>query len=278
MILSEVQIRDYNEHGYLYIENVFNEIEVNHMLSEMHKVISENCPRRILEKNGFVRSFFSPEWNSELFSDVIKLERLVLPSKQLIGSEIYKHQTKLNTKHALLGDWWEWHQDYIFWKKEDGMREPQVITVMIYLNDVNEFNGPLLLIPGSHKQGIIDLLPNTPDENDNKEWFSEYHQSTDYMSSLTADLKYTLKDHTLVNMIEKNGIHSIKGPAGSVIFFHGNLFHASSNNLSPWHRHTFLITYNSIKNKLPDDMPNPRPDFISSRDFSAIESIRELNL
>lgn len=270
MKLTENQLNDYKKNGFLFIENVFSEREIAMLLAEMEHVIKEDSPRKILEKNGQVRSFFAPELSSALFDNVVRLDRLVNPSRQLIGSSIYKHQTKLNTKHAIVGDWWDWHQDYTYWKKEDGMPSSDVLTAMIYLNDVNEFNGPLFVIPGSHTTGTVDATFRKKQEN-NAEWFEEYQTSTTYMSALTADLKYTIPENILEYWISKNGLVSMKGKAGSVLFFHGNLFHASTNNLSPWNRHAFLITYNSVNNSLPDS-PNPRPEFISSRDFSAIES------
>ena len=270
MKLIDTQLNDYKKNGFLFIENLFSEQEISTLLTEMERVIEEDSPRKILEKNGKVRSFFAPELSSPLFENVVRLDRLVNPSRQLIGSSIYKHQTKLNTKNAIVGDWWDWHQDYTYWKKEDGMPSSDVLTAMIYLNDVNEFNGPLFVIPGSHTIGTVDAtFRDKP--NDNNEWFEEYQTSTTYMSALTADLKYTIPENLLADWIRKKGLMSMKGKAGSVLFFHGNLFHASTNNLSPWNRHTFLITYNSINNSLPDT-PNPRPEFISSRDFSAIES------
>ena len=30
------------------------------------------------------------------------------------------------------------------------------MNVAIFLDDVNEFNGPLMFIPGSHKKGVVD--------------------------------------------------------------------------------------------------------------------------
>jgi ectoine hydroxylase len=264
MNLSPSQIKSYQENGFLVVENVFSREEADRMLEEMFRVIGEDCPRRILEKNGSVRSFFAPEQSSELFNSITRINKLVNPAMQLIGEKVYIHQTKLNTKHALVGDWWEWHQDYTFWKQDDGMPECKVLTAMIFLNDVNEFNGPMLLIPGSHEAGTVDEDENeAPDSND---WYQKYQQSASYLTALTSDLKYTLKQQTLARWARKKGLAAAKGPAGSVLFFHGNIFHASSNNLSPWDRHTFLVTYNSLNNKLPD-MPNPRPQFIANRDF-----------
>lgn len=270
MNLTLSQMQQYEDNGYLILQNVFSKAETGRMLKEMFRVIAEDSPRRILEKNGSVRSFFAPEQTSELFASITRLERLAAPAAQLIGDQVYIHQTKLNTKQALLGDWWEWHQDYTFWKQDDGMPECNVLTAMIFLNEVNEFNGPMLLIPGSHKAGTVDGDENAPEGAE--DWYAEYQHSTSYMSALTSDLKYTLKQSTLAKWVKQKGIVSAKGNAGDVLFFHGNVFHASSNNLSPWDRYTFLVTYNSVNNKLPD-IPNPRPEFIASRKFNPVEMV-----
>jgi len=264
-----MQLDAYRENGYLLIPEVFSPDEAALMLDEMHRVIDEDCPRRILEKNGMVRSFFSPGDGSELFDGITRCERLVIPSRQLIGDEVYVHQSKLNSKHAMLGDWWDWHQDYTYWAQDDGMAAPDVLTAMIFLTAATEFNGPLLLIPGSHKAGVVDAGENGDKPGSNDQWFSEYKKSTSYMTALTADLKYTLKQRTIAEWAGRNGIFAAKGGAGAVLFFHGNVFHASANNLSPWDRHAFLITYNGIRNAIPE-RANPRPAFLANRDFTPL--------
>lgn len=267
MKLLQSQIQEYNTNGYLLVENVFSKKSVQTALEEMQRVITVDCENRILEKTGAVRSFFSPESFSEYFAGLVRHENLVVPSMQLIGTDVYVHQTKLNSKFAMVGDWWEWHQDYTFWKNDDGMETPNVLTAMIFLNDVTEFNGPMLLIPGSHAVGTIDEEENAV--RDEESWYAEYNKSTTYMSALTSDLKYTLKQDTVRRWAKAKGLRSAKGPAGSVLFFHGNVFHASSNNMSPWDRHSFLVTYNSLENKLPS-IPNPRPAFIANRVFEKV--------
>jgi ectoine hydroxylase len=270
MALTKEQIDQYHADGFLLLKDVFTSKEIDTMLVEQDRIIQEDSPKRILEKNGAVRSYFSPEEHSAIFQDVVSSDRLVEPSKQLLGNDIYIHQTKLNTKHAMLGDWWEWHQDYVFWHNDDKMPKPDVLTAMIYMSDVNEFNGPLVVIPGSHKAGIVNIEENDPNQLTD-EWLKEYHKSETYLSALTANLKYTLKQQTIADWVEQRGLVSAKSTKGSVLFFHGNLFHASSNNLSPWNRYAFLVTYNSISNTLPE-MENPRPAFLANRNFSPIIS------
>ena len=276
MYLTKEQLEKYSQHGFLLLDNVFDSIEINLIRQEMYKVVSEDCPHRILEKSGAIRSFFAPDHTNDLFYQLVRLKRLVEPSAQLIGSEIYIHQSKINMKHAMVGDWWQWHQDYTYWRQDDGMPRPDVLTAMIYLNDVNEFNGPMLLIPGSHKAFIENNEANALTESKD-EWFNEYQASTSYMSALTADLKYTLQKRAVAVWAKKNGICSATGPAGSVLFFHGNVFHASSKNLSPWDRHMFLVTYNSVNNPLPH-MENPRPAFLANRVAAPLDMLPDETL
>lgn len=268
MELTAEQLSFYDENGFLFIENLFSKDEAQLILNELPQLFEQETPRKILEKTGAVRSFFAPDHTNDLFRRLTRLEKLVVPSTQLVGNGVYIHQTKINSKQALLGDWWEWHQDFTFWHEEDNISLPNMVTAMIFLNEVNEFNGPMLVIPGSHKTGIVSEQPNHDRESDDK-WFSEYQKSTPYMSQLTANLKYTLSQEILARWIEKRGIVSVKGSVGSVLFFHGSIFHASSNNLSPWDRNTFLITYNSVDN-VPIGMESPRPDFLAGRDYREI--------
>ena len=80
-------------------------------------------------------------------------------AQRILQDEVYVHQFKVNAKLAFRGEVWEWHQDYIFWRNEDGMPTDNVVTLALFLDEVNEFNGPLLFVPGSHK---LDILPHRP--------------------------------------------------------------------------------------------------------------------
>ena len=81
---------------------------------------------------------------------------MVEPVQQLLGEPLYMHQFKINGKMAFEGDVWQWHQDYGTWLNDDLMPTERAMNVAIFLDDVNEFNGPLMFIPGSHKKGVID--------------------------------------------------------------------------------------------------------------------------
>ena len=125
------------------------------------------------------------------------------------------HQFKINGKPAFDGDVWQWHQDYGTWMNDDLMPEARAMNVAIFLDEVNEFNGPLMFIPGSHKQGALPAGHDT---------------------STTSYPLWTIDNDAIRKLVEQGGIVAPKGPPGSMILFHGCLVHASTSNLSPWNR------------------------------------------
>ncbi|MBV9927469.1 MAG: phytanoyl-CoA dioxygenase family protein [Acidobacteria bacterium] len=269
--LTPEQIGQFERDGYLLLENHFTPEEVRLLLDEIPHVFAEDSPRRIKETSGAVRSVFAVHTTNHTFRCLSYLNRLVEPARQLLGSEVYIHQFKVNAKVALEGDQWEWHQDFLYWHKEDGMPSPRVLTAVVFLQDVDEFNGPMLLIPGSHREGMIDVEAqpvNAPSAGgDGARW----------MPTLTADLKYKIDRDILADLLRRHSILATKGAAGFTLFFHGNLFHASATNLSPNDRVGVFITYNSIENML-DEVEHPRPAFIASRDFSPIVPVPDDSL
>jgi L-proline 4-hydroxylase len=269
MRLSQAQVESYEKDGFLLLADWFSPPEIELILAGVSREFEVDSPRRIMEKNGAVRSVFASHVHSDLFGCLSRLRRLVEPAMQLLRSEVYTHQFKINAKAALVGDQWEWHQDFLYWHKEDGMPEPRVLTATIFLRDVQEFNSPMLLIPGSHKLGMFDLKAQA--EAEAGEGFSG-PQTPTWLSTLTADLKYKADKEVLLKLLANNNIYAAKGRAGFVLFFHGNLFHASTNNLSACDRLSVFVTYNSTANQLWP-IANPRPTFIAGRDFTSIVPI-----
>jgi|SRR5215204_2531233 len=267
MLLSEEQVRTYEQEGYVFLTNCYTSCEIDVLKAESLKVFAEDTPKRVLEKDhGIVRSVYGSHTTTQVFNKLSRHPRIVEPVQQLLGSEVYVYQFKINAKAAFGGDLWEWHQDYIFWQKEDGLRSDRAASVAIFLDDVNEFNGPMFVIPGSQAEGVIDksAQPLTDVMR-----YQIYENSPAWISNLTADLKYSLDRETIAYLVEKYGLFAPKGPAGSALFFHGNLVHASSNNISPFDRTVVIVTFNSVEN-VPDWREKPRPDFLASRDVVPI--------
>src|SRR4029453_5528755 len=123
-------------------------------------VFGQDTPARVRETHSAtVRSVYGSHRTHEGFRRVSEDARLVEPAMQIVASDVYIYQFKINAKAAFAGDVWEWHQDYIFWRDEDGMPQPRVVNVTLFLDHVNEFNGPIFFMPGSQREGTIEMLP-----------------------------------------------------------------------------------------------------------------------
>ena len=272
MKLTEQQIAFYDENGYLLMDAYLSEQEVTTLCTELPATIDKRSPRVVLEDNGSVRSVFAPHFVNAAYERLARLDRLIVPSEQLIRDQVYLHQYKINIKKGLQADWWEWHQDFPYWHIDDGISNPDMISLMIYLQDTDYLNGALMLIPKTHKAGIAKFAHKDPVEMAENLKSNEHHENKEYLSSLNSNIKFTV-DHDLIRQLSVvNGIVTASAKKGSVLFFHGNIFHASNSNLTPFDRDAVVITYNSVNN-LPCTAGSPRPDFLAGRDYQPIVTL-----
>lgn len=276
MHLTDKQVSEFKEQGFILLPKIFSESEIELMRAQLPGVFSENSPKKVVEKQGnIVRSVYGCHATNKVFRCLTHLSRITEPAGQILESEIYVYQFKINAKSAFGGDVWQWHQDYIFWRDEDGMLAPRVVNVMIFLDEANEFNGPMLLIPGSHKDGVINTSPmNGFPESISRD---AYKDSPIWISNLTADLKYSLPKEVVMTLVKRYGIAAAKGSAGSVLFFDSNLVHASTHNISPFDRNAIIISFNSTEN-VPVPVENPRPEFLSGTDCRPLVTISDASL
>jgi ectoine hydroxylase len=77
----------------------------------------------------------------------------------------------------------------------------------------------------------------------------------------------TLSPGTVAKMVAAGGMVAPKGPAGSGVFFHGLMAHASAANLSPFTRYIVYLTCNRVENYIRRPT---RPDYYANRDFTAL--------
>lgn len=265
MHLTLSQVERYHTEGYLLCEDGFSPREVDLLRAQLPIEFAEDSPRRVVEKDSrVVRSVYGSHATNQILGDLAHHPRLVAPARQLLADDVYVYQFKINAKAAFVGDVWEWHQDYVFWRNEDGMPAPDVINCVVFLDDVTEFNGPMYVIPGSHTAGVVEQTNGDADPG------GAYRDSPAWISSLTARLKYSLPPEVIARFVARSRIEAPKGRAGSILFFHPNLLHASPPNLSPFDRALCFVTYNSVRN-VPVPVGEPRPAFLVARDRTAIE-------
>lgn len=256
--LSERQRQSYQNQGFLQIDNLFNSDEVNLLLNHLqdmrHDYAQQSRPEAITERSSQqVRSIFNVHRLSEIFASLVRDERVLNVARELLGSEVYVHQSRINYKPGLHGKEFYWHSDFETWHSEDGMPSMRALSCSILLTDNDEHNGPLLVIPGSH-QHYVSCQGETPDEH--------------YKKSLKKQ-EYGVPDAMLLQYLaDIGGIHSCTGKAGSVIFFDCNLMHGSNSNITPYSRSNAFFVYNSIHNQLQQPLAGltPRPEFVATRE------------
>lgn len=269
--LEEAQHKTYEERGLLLLDDALPQDVIETINSKIETTSWQDKPGTVWESDGStLRGIHEDPTQSGVLEKVSKYPSIVEPAMQILGSQVYVHQLKINFKAPFSGDVWPWHQDFIYWNQEDGMPTPRAVNVMVFLEEVNEFNGPLCLIPGSHKEGVISCLSQTQKDSPNSE-------AKGWKESFKSDMKYTTPEQKITQLVEESGIEAPKGEAGSVLFFHPNCVHGSSNNISPHSRKVAIITYNSVEN-IPDEVDNPRPDFLVGRDYSAIKPLATAGL
>jgi len=255
--LTPEQVAQYDRQGFLEIDGLFDAEELAAMLTELERLQraqAELDPETlILEPQGQeLRSIFAIHTQSRLFARLARDERLVGIARYLLGDDVYVHQSRLNYKPGFFGKEFYWHSDFETWHIEDGMPRMRALSCSLTLTRNTEYNGPLMLIPGSHRR-YVRCVGETPDEH--------------YKQSLRKQ-EYGVPDpDSLRALYEEGGIVAPTGEAGKLIIFDCNVMHGSNSNISPLPRSNVFLVYNSVSNRLVAPFGNkpPRPEFLATR-------------
>jgi len=256
--LSQEQLAFYEANGYLFLEGFFEAEEVKlwkRELARLWEVSKQDARPEVIREPGGddIRSIFAVHRDNEIFAQVAGHPAIAAIVERILGSAVYVHQSRINFKQGFTGKEFYWHSDFETWHVEDGMPRMRALSCSIALEDNHANNGPLMVIPGSHRT-FVSCVGETPDNH--------------YKDSLRRQ-EYGVPDQeSLKWLAERGGITAPVGKAGSVLLFDCNLMHGSNSNITPDPRSNVFIVYNSVDNKLqaPYSGQSPRPGFIASRD------------
>ncbi len=164
--LSGGQLAAFEDEGFLHFPNVFSPAEVAELQEEMRMLAERPDLRRsgrvIIEPAGdVVRSVFEIHGVSELFRKLAADPRLAEVARQILGSDVYVHQSRVNYKPAFGGEGFYWHSDFETWHAEDGLPAMRTVSFSIALTENLAVNGPLMIIPGSHHT-FVSCVGQTP--------------------------------------------------------------------------------------------------------------------
>ncbi|MEU6643126.1 ectoine hydroxylase [Saccharomonospora sp. NPDC046836] len=260
--LDAAQLASHDTKGYTIIEGLLSPAEVQGYWQELVRLSSDSGlktdERVITEKQaGEVRSIFEVHKISELISELVRDPRILDRARQILGSEVSIHQSRVNYMPGFRGTGFYWHSDFETWHAEDGMPKPRAVSCSIALTDNYPFNGGLMVMPGSQRT-FVQCVGETPDDH--------------YKDSLREQEIGVPSEDDITRLATECGIDQFTGAAGSALFFDSNIMHGSGNNITPYPRSNIFLVFNSVENTLgePYAAGRPRPTFIASRDFTPV--------
>ena len=229
-LLTQAQIDKFWRDGVLVVENAVSAIQLSALRTEFQTWVEESRShssdygetrdgRRRFDlqpghsaKTPGLRRVQSPEEVSEAFESVMRNARTVDYCADLIGPNIRFHHGKVNSKLPGSATAVKWHQDFPF----QPMTNDDMITCLLFVDDVTLENGPLEVIPESHKGPL----------------YSHWHDGV-----FTGAIDDAVIDP------QRDKIIKCTGKAGDVCLMHVNLLHGSAPNLSDKPRTLYITTY-----------------------------------
>ena len=243
-VLSEAQYRQFWADGYLLVENAVDSELLASMRNDFRDWVDESRsfaqaygetidgrPRYDLEPGHSaaapaLRRVNAPVEVSKSYYRAMADSRMTDCVADLIGPNVKFHHSKINSKRPGGATEVKWHQDFPFTPHSND----DLITALLMVDEVTEENGPLEVVPGSHRGEIHGL----------------WHDGV-FTGAVSDDVASQCRQQAKV----------CTGPAGSVCLMHTRLLHGSAPNLSQDPRTLFINVY-SAEDAIPYS-PNPMP-------------------
>ncbi|HEY8524653.1 MAG TPA: phytanoyl-CoA dioxygenase family protein [Acidimicrobiales bacterium] len=156
-------IESYRERGYLVVHEVIGPDLLDELRRSADELVDRAAekPDPVIHDVGevdgkpYVRRLKSPHRHHPFFAELVRDAGVLDIVEDLVGGDIRLYGTKLNLKPPSgAGDAIEWHQDWAFYPHTND----DLVAVGILLDDMTEDNGPLLVVPGSHRGPVYSHL------------------------------------------------------------------------------------------------------------------------
>jgi ectoine hydroxylase-related dioxygenase (phytanoyl-CoA dioxygenase family) len=163
-----------------------------------------------------VRRIKLPHSHTPVFWELAQYPRMVEIMNRLLGPSGARLQSsKINLKAPHYGSPVEWHQDWAFYPHTND----DMLAVGVMLDDAYLENGPLLVVPGSHKGPTWD-----------------HHDAQGYFCGAMDPTR---------NEVDFDSAVPLTGKAGSMSFHHVRAVHGSAQNVSDKPRRLLLYEFSA---------------------------------
>ena len=231
-MLTSQQVAEFDRNGCLIGGQVISDAEVQELRDELDRVIEkgkaggEPQPVHIVNLS---KTKEQPVWQivniweaSPAFERLIYHSKIVEALSQLTHQpDIYIWHDQIQYKPAKHGGVNNWHQDAPYWPV---LKPETPVTAWVALDDVDESNGCMWMVPGSQKWGNhIKLLESNPLE--------KFHEMGD---------GFTPPKDAEINVVKRTP-WPVK--RGHVSFHHSMTWHGSGKNISDRPRRAIALHY-----------------------------------
>ena len=250
MPLTQQQIDEFNEQGFLVSEDLLTPLETKALHLRLEDIGNRviDFPDQYVQIEPLVAKGELPE-DAVRFNNVRKIWQLT--KHDALFKEYARHPKILDVVHSLLGPNLKIyvdqtlckppkvgspkppHQDSAYWTSID---PPNLVICWMALDDATEENGCMRFIPGSHKLGVI--------EHKRLEDFRVEDEKVDYASEVCVPLK-----------------------AGGCSFHHSLAMHRTDANRSDDRRIGLTVAYMNAESKYIGEAPQPEYELVAGQSF-----------
>lgn len=212
-MLSQNDVEFYRRNGYLMVEEAVSAEQLEKLRSITYELIERS--RGVSESNAVydldvghsaesprLTRIKMPHEQDRYYWEVLRNSAMTQVLTALLGPDTVIQNSKLNTKSPGGGAAVEWHQDWAFYPHTND----DMLAFGLMLDDVDEANGPLQVIPGSHKGPVL----------------SHHSSQGVFCGAIDPDDPTFHRDKAV----------TLTGKAGSMTVHHARTLHGSAPNLS----------------------------------------------
>ena len=222
-MLNAEQIKAYRAEGYLVVPNVIAPRQIARARTRLAELIEASRQVSVSDaiydledahtpENPRVRRIKDPHNVDPIYASLLRAPVILDKVAQLIGEDLRMEHAKLNIKPARGGEPVEWHQDWAFYPHTND----DILEVGVMIEDCTTINGPLLIIPGSHRGPIFD-----------------HHHQGYFVGAIDP----------VASGLNIDDAVAITGAAGSISLHHVRAVHGSKDNHSENDRPLLLFGY-----------------------------------
>lgn len=228
MTLTDAQVRQFDEEGYLFFPNLFTDEEIGILRGDVEAAMK--TPGAWTQRDRGASTTAMALWTEQgnsAYDMLPRIPRLLQPARQLVRDEVFHWHSKFIFKSPRTGAPWKWHQDYGYWHL-DGCPTERLVSAMVFMDEARLDNGCLNMFVGAHKLGRLEHTP---------------------IESGTDGSQIGMPDAITDELKKHYEVRPMVGKPGGVVFWHANAPHASDANRSDHGRLAIIVAYNALSNQ-----------------------------